>query len=144
MKKHIPKKAMVCQYCNKDYKKKSELERHLNTCKARKKTCEIINNGKQKVISDEISTSMKQTRLLKCAVPFCKTVGANGFFKFPKDLDRKAEWLRCCGLTGHNATSKDRVCYEHFENWCFVNTIHPNRRQFLRPNAKPEKNLPLL
>ena len=154
LKKHIPKKTMVCQYCNKDYKKKSELERHLNTCKARKKTCEVINNVKQKVISNEkadkldinkqMSTSKKQTRLLKCAVPFCKTVGANGFFKFPKDLDRKAEWLRCCGLTGHNATSKDRVCYEHFENWCFVNTIHPNRRQFLRPNAKPEKNLPLL
>ena len=43
---------MVCQYCNKDYKKKSELARHLNTCKARKKTYKIINNGKQKVISN--------------------------------------------------------------------------------------------
>ena len=53
MKKHIPKKAMVCEYCNKDYKKKSELARHLNTCKARKKTYKIINSGKQKVISNE-------------------------------------------------------------------------------------------
>ena len=44
---------MVCQYCNKDYKNKSELARHLNTCKARKKTYKIINNGKQKVISNE-------------------------------------------------------------------------------------------
>ena len=76
-------------------------------------------------------------------MPFCTSVGANGFFKFPACSARKAEWIKCCGLTGHNVTSKDRVCYEHFENWCFVNTIHPNRRKFLRPNAKPEKNLPL-
>ena len=53
LKKHIPKKTMVCNYCNKDYKRKSELERHLNTCKARKKTYKIINDGKQKVISNE-------------------------------------------------------------------------------------------
>ena len=90
-----------------------------------------------------MSVSKKPIRLLKCAVPFCTSVGANGFFKFPACSARKAEWLKCCGLTGHNVTSKDRVCYEHFENWCFVNTIHPNRRKFLRPNAKPEKNLPL-
>ena len=44
---------MVCNYCNKDYKRKSELERHLNTCKARKKTYKIINNEKQKVINNE-------------------------------------------------------------------------------------------
>ena len=90
-----------------------------------------------------MSLSKKPIRLLKCAVPFCTSVGANGFFKFPACSARKAEWIKCCGLTGHNVTLKDRVCYEHFENWCFVNTIHPNRRKFLRPNAKPEKNLPL-
>ena len=55
LKKHIPKKSMVCQYCNKDYKKKSELGRHLNTCKARKKTCKIINIVKQKVKSENLN-----------------------------------------------------------------------------------------
>ena len=44
---------MVCNYCNKDYKNKSELERHLKTCKARKKTYKILDNGKQKVLSNE-------------------------------------------------------------------------------------------
>ena len=54
---------MVCNYCNKDYKKKSELARHLNTCKARKKTCKIINKVKQKVISNEKGNKLNINRL---------------------------------------------------------------------------------
>ena len=55
---------MVCQYCNKDYKKKSELARHLNTCKARKKTYKIKNNVKQKVCSNEKADKLDMNRLL--------------------------------------------------------------------------------
>ena len=64
---------MVCQYCNKDYKNKSDLVRHLNTCKARKKTYNIKNNVKQKVCSNEKADKLDINKLNEPEVQYsCK------------------------------------------------------------------------
>ena len=38
LKKHLPKPQNICQFCNKNYKWKSDLVRHQLTCKKRNKT----------------------------------------------------------------------------------------------------------
>ena len=49
----------------------------------------------------------------KCAFPYCLYRGKDGLHHFPKDLNRRVEWMLACNLTIIN--KNDRICNFHFE-----------------------------
>ena len=67
----------------------------------------------------EKTKSRDQPKIGNCVVPNCMTKKSFKFFKFPKEQNRRNEWLHLCGLK--MVSDNDRVCADHFdENDFFV------------------------
>lgn len=83
----------------------------------------------------------------KCCVPRCRTNRTNydqlarrSCFQFPKDAERRAEWLKVIGKPDSYNTKHTGVCSLHFEEKFIRYTSHASRR--LENNAVPNLLLP--
>ena len=79
--------------------------------------------------------------LKKCAVPFCQTVGTQGFYQFPSDPRKREDWVKLIGLTF--VRPRALVCHNHFTQSSFSGSGFGVLRR-LKKNARPELNLPVV
>lgn len=75
-----------------------------------------------------------------CYVPQCKTIGTNGFHRFPADPHLKQLWMEKTETLYLHPTNNNKVCRKHFKESELV--VDANGKKQLAQNVVPSLFLP--